>query len=306
MVADGIVETVLGIPAEGKSLGDVANPLKRRPEACGGQHLILHTVLAGGSPSLGDPPAAACPVLVVPGLGLDARVEGRTGRLLTAAAAVRVLLLPGYGRTIGADGRPGTDGGAGTDGEDPVSIAALAREVVVTLHGLGEGPAVLVGHSASCAVVAAAAALDPSAVAGLVLVGPTGDPEAQGWSALMRRWLRTAVHEPAWQLPMLMPTYLRTGVVAARAAMDESRLDPLAPSLQRYGGPVLVVRGHLDRICPEQWVEVLAALPTVRPVTLSGAHMIVITRPHHLAAVIDGFLRSIARERMPATEPDLA
>ena len=72
-----------------------------------------------------------------------------------------VALLPGFGERAprAADLRP----------------AALA-EMLLDRWCPPDGAVVLVGHSASCQIVAEAARRRPDRVAGLVLVGPTTDP----------------------------------------------------------------------------------------------------------------------------------
>ena len=75
---------------------------------------------------------------------------------------------------------------------------------------LGEGPVLLVGHSQSCQVVAAAAG-DPR-VAGLVLLGPTTDPRLRSAVGLARRWVATAVGE-RWPHVLLAP---RSGCAPGR------------------------------------------------------------------------------------------
>jgi pimeloyl-ACP methyl ester carboxylesterase len=100
------------------------------------------------------------PVLV-PGLGLDERSSSSVREHLPAD----VVLLPGMGL------------------RGPVPPL---EELAAGLRArLGEGPVLLVGHSQSCQVVAAAAG-DPR-VAGLVLLGPTTDPRLRSATGLARR-----------------------------------------------------------------------------------------------------------------------
>jgi hypothetical protein len=46
-----------------------------------------------------------------------------------------------------------------------------------------------------------------------VLIGPTADPHAATWPTLVRRWLRTAMHEWPGQLPLLVRSYARPQLV---------------------------------------------------------------------------------------------
>ncbi len=217
------------------------------------------------------------PVVAVPGLGLSVDVPARTLRLLQPVVGSTVVALPGYGL-------PGARGAT----TDPAALAAHLLERLDTAH---VREAVLLGHSASCQVVAEAAVRDPARVVGLVLVGPTTDPRAAGWPALAVRWLRTAVHERPGQVPVLVRDYHRTGLVDMARAMDAARRHRIDHLLAGVACPVLVVRGRHDRIAPADWVATLAALaPQGRAATLpAGAHMVPITHPSALAARIEAF-----------------
>ena len=96
----------------------------------------------------------AAEVVLVPGLGLDARAW--SGVLARLAGLGTVVLLPAMGRP--AD--------AGAD----LRVEAQAARLLDLLPA--EGDLVLVGHSASCSVVVEAAR-HTGVVRGLALVGPT-------------------------------------------------------------------------------------------------------------------------------------
>src|SRR3954447_6316346 len=127
--------------------------------------------------------SASARIVLVPGLGLDARSWSRVLERLTAT----VVHLPGMGLT------------------KPVpSLDDLAERL---LDGLGNGSVVLVGHSQSCQVVVAAAR-DPRVTA-LVLLGPTTDPRLRSAAGLAGRWVRTALGEQWWQLPLVLAQWWR-------------------------------------------------------------------------------------------------
>jgi pimeloyl-ACP methyl ester carboxylesterase len=175
-----------------------------------------------------------------------------------------------------------------------MSPDALARSVVEVLPD--DAPLVLAGHSASCQVVARIAAEAGDRVAGLVLVGPTTDPAARTWPALMRRWLRTARREDPRQVPGLLRQYARTGPVSMARGMNAARDDRLEHTLDGLACPVLVIRGRHDAICDESWARTAAdrAPSGSRAVTLpAGAHMVPSTRGALVAAEIAAFLREL-------------
>jgi pimeloyl-ACP methyl ester carboxylesterase len=206
--------------------------------------------------------------VLVPGLGLDRRSSERLRRRLAADhVAVDVLRLPGMGRRRVVP-----------------SVDELAAQLSARL---AQGPVLLVGHSQSCQVVVAAAERDPR-IAALVLLGPTTDPRLRSPRALTGRWLRTAVHEPVWQVPLLLAQWLRTGPRAMAALWRSAAPDRIDERLRRVAVPVTVVRGTQDRLCPHDWAAtVAAAAPLGRLVEIAGAaHMTVHTHPDAVAGIV--------------------
>jgi pimeloyl-ACP methyl ester carboxylesterase len=201
-------------------------------------------------------------VLLVPGLGLD----GRSSAALREQWPGEVVVLPGMGLA-----------------EPVASLDALAARLV---RALGEGPVVLVGHSQSCQVVAAAAA-DPRVVS-VVLLGPTTDPRMRSPVVLTWRWLVTVAREPWWQVPLVLAQWWRTGPRAMRALWRRTAPDRIDERLAGVAVPVTVVRGTRDRLCPHDWaVRLSTAAPAGRLVEIPGAaHMTVQTHPDAVAAVL--------------------
>jgi pimeloyl-ACP methyl ester carboxylesterase len=202
-------------------------------------------------------------VVLVPGLGLDRRSSARLRRLVDAD----VVLLPGMGRR------------APVPSVDDLAVALLDR--------LGEGPVVLVGHSQSCQVVVAAAG-DPR-VTGVLLLGPTTDPRLRRRRVLAVRWLRTAVREPVWQVPLVLAQWLGVGPRAMVALWRAAAPDRIDARLTGVAVPVLVVRGTRDALCPHDWAAALAGCaPRGRLVEIPGAaHMTVQTHPAPVVRLLD-------------------
>ena len=196
-------------------------------------------------------------------MGLDQRSSARVRRRIAAGVA----LLPGMGRRVAV---PPTD--------------VLAR---LLLDQLGPGPVVLVGHSQSCQVAVAAATLDDR-VTGLLLLGPTTYPPLRRPWVLALRWVRTAVHEPWWQVPLVLAQWLTVGPRVMAALWRRTAPDPIQDRLPEVAVPVVVVRGTDDALCPRDWARHLAdRAPQGRLVELPGAaHMTVQTHPDQVVALL--------------------
>ena len=203
----------------------------------------------------------------MPGLGLD----GRSSARLRRRSGGTVAILPGMGlrRSVG-------------------TLPELAEGLRAQL---GSGPVVLVGHSQSCQVVAAVAERDPR-VAGLLLLGPTTDPRMRRLPVLAARWVRTALREPWWQLPLVLSQWLHTGPAAMTALWRRLSGDRIDARLGRVAVPVVVVRGERDALCPHDWATHLArCAPRGRLVELPGAaHMTPQTHPSAVAELIGGLV----------------
>jgi pimeloyl-ACP methyl ester carboxylesterase len=217
-------------------------------------------------------------VVLVPGLGLDARAWARVREQLPPDATVK--LLPALGRP-----RHG-----------PTDLRAQAQAGRL-LAALPPGRrVVLVGHSASCPVVVEAAARAEQVV-GLVLVGPVTDPRARTWPRMLGQWLRTAAHERLWELPVLAPQYRRTGVSAMVRGMNAVRGYRTDEGLARLAVPVQVIRGEHDRIAPADWCRVLAKSGSGAMTSVAGAaHMVPLTHPQVVADAALGLRHASVRE----------
>ncbi|MFC5141080.1 alpha/beta fold hydrolase [Actinomycetospora rhizophila] len=205
--------------------------------------------------------------VAVPGLGLTERGWRDVAERLPGTA---VVALPAYGLRAG----PG-----------PITPAASADDLARRLPG--PGPVVLIGHSASCQVVAEAARRHPDAVSGLVLVGPTADPRMSPRRTLVTRWLRTAAREDPRRVPVMLRQYATTRLSGFARALRAARRHDLRETLRGSDVPVLVVRGPHDHLAPSAWLADLAAVrPGITVVTTrNGAHMVPLTHPGELARV---------------------
>lgn len=217
-------------------------------------------------------------VVFVPGVGLGEESCRPTMRSLDRRCVIATI--PGFGRPA----PPGHD----------LSPPALAVQLVgdLTVHQLPS--VVLVGHSASCQIVAEAAAAAPDRVVGLVLVGPTTDPRARTWWRMAGRWLATAVHERPSLVPSLVRQYARTGLVSMLRSIDTARRHDIEAPLSRIEMPLVVLRGRHDRIAVRPWTERVAQAGRGEARTLpAGAHMVVTTH----GDLVAGAIRTVVPQR---------
>ena len=212
-------------------------------------------------------------VVFVPGLGLGPESVEPVLRQLKEPH--EVVTLPGFGA-------PAARG-------DDLRTEALAERLVAELDSK---QTVLVGHSSSCLIVVAAALARPDLVAGLVLIGPCGDPHASSWASLAVRWICSAVWEPPRLIPTLTRQYLRTTFRSMARAQEAVRHYDLAAAVPTLSVPTIVVRGRHDRLAPLPWIQKVAELAGGEAWTLpSGAHLPVLTDGAELAAVIRRWTR---------------
>lgn len=208
-------------------------------------------------------------VVLVPGLGLDARAWRLVWPLL--AGPCTVLTLPSMGRPAAR--------------RSDLSVEGQAERLGAVLPA--GNTLVLVGHSASCPVVVETAARH-SSVVGLVLVGPVTDPAAATWPRMLGQWGRTAGHERPWEVGVLAPQYRRTGVSSMARGMEHVRRYRTDVALSALTLPVRIVRGEHDRIAPQGWCADLAAAADGSVTTVPGAaHMVPLTHPHAVVGAVD-------------------
>ncbi|MFG1638529.1 alpha/beta fold hydrolase [Pseudonocardia alni] len=231
--------------------------------------------------------------VAVPGLGLSVRGWEPTLSCLGLPFPATALALPAYG--VPASPRA------------PLDPRSSARRLLRRMDDLGIGSAVLLGHSASCQVVAEVARSAPGRVPALVLVGPTADPRAGSWAALVRGWLRNVVAERPGQVPQLVRDYTYSGMVSFVRALEATRRHPLSDAVGGFGGPVLLLRGVRDGICSADWLARLAASAAAAEVAdvASAAHMAPLTHGAEMAAALRPFLASAGSGR-PRPEPQPA
>jgi pimeloyl-ACP methyl ester carboxylesterase len=223
----------------------------------------------------GRPRDDGATVVFVPGLGLDARSWSAVRAILGVRSIV--VSLPSMGRHGSSDA--------------DVQVEAQGRRVLEALPATGD--LVLVGHSAGCPVAVEVAAQHPGVV-GLVLVGPVTDPRARSWPRMLVQWLRTAVHERPWEVPVLVPQYRWTGAVSMVRGMTQVRRYRTDVALSRVSVPTRVIRGDRDHVAPATWCAELTRSPVAELVSVPRAgHMVPLTHP----SVVADSIRLLLQQR---------
>lgn len=177
-------------------------------------------------------------------------------------------------------------------GDDvPALAASLERSLVPG--------SILVANSLGAQLAVEVAGRRPELVSGLVLIGPTGDPERTRFAPQLARLLACALVEPPRLVPLVARDYARWGaprLLRTVRSMLGTRLDVL---LDRVEVPTTVVRGVHDPICSLRWAErVASGVPAGRLVVVPGAaHAVHWSHPALVAGLVEE-LQDGLRERL--------
>ena len=222
---------------------------------------------------------AAEPVVLVHGLGVSGRYMVPLLEQLAGEFAVVAPDLPGFGQS--------------SDPPTRVGLAEMADALAGWMRAIGLRPAVMVGNSLGCQVIAHLAARHPEQLARAVLVSPTMDPSAPSAGGQALRLLRDLPRE-RWPLQLIASRdYVEAGVSRGWRTLRAALRDPVAETYGQIAVPALVVRGGRDPIVSAPWAEELARLlPRGRLVTLPDApHAVNFSAPDALARAVRPFLR---------------
>ena len=191
---------------------------------------------------------------------------------------VHVVDLPGFGLS----GEPGR----------VLDVVEHADHLAAWLEASGPAPVVVLGNSFGCQVAVDLAVRHPHLVRGLVLIGPTMDPEARTASRQILRWLRDTAREDPLQLPILMRDVRDAGLRRVVGTLAHALRDPIEDKLPLVRVPVLVTRGGREPIVPEAWATTATRLlPLGELAVVPGPHNANYGAADHLTDLILAFLR---------------
>ncbi|MFT4471149.1 alpha/beta fold hydrolase [Arthrobacter sulfonylureivorans] len=209
--------------------------------------------------------------VLVHGIGVSGRYFEPLAIELARHGRVHLIDLPGYG------GLPKPD--------RPLDLVEHARLVHCAMTELAIGPALLVGHSMGCQVIAELALLHPESCTGLVLLGPTTNRRErnvwkQGW-----RLVQDFFREPLAVDAIVVTDYLRCGPRWYLAQLPAMIYQKLEDRVARVRVPVRIIRGSRDPIVPLYWCRELAdALPGTTVDSIDGeGHVMMFRSPKPVA-----------------------
>lgn len=225
------------------------------------------------------------PVVMIAGLGEGSYLLPHARRLVTHLD-VLVPDMPGFGRSRAP--------------RRPTDVATFADALAHWVNACVGRPVSLVGSSFGCQIAVAAAQRHPDMVSRLVLNGPTFDASARSVPGQVQRWLATMWREPPILGPLLLQSYVRSGIrtplTSFRAGLD----DRIEDRLHDVHAPVLLVRGEHDRICPAAWLRELCsrADDCATAEIAAAAHTVDYAAAEELSAVTLPFLTAPAGRKV--------
>ena len=134
-------------------------------------------------------------------------------------------------------------------------------EMTASVARLVEPGTLLVANSLGAQIATELAVRSPESVRGLVLSGPTWDPEAPSIPSQFLRLLTDSYREQPSLVPVALADYARRGPLHILQAARSMMRHPMADRLAEVTVPVMILRGSRDPICGQRWAERLAAAP---------------------------------------------
>lgn len=189
--------------------------------------------------------------------------------------------------------------------EGPITLDAMADDLLAVADALATGPCVLAAESAGAAVALHAVQKAPQRFVGMVLVGAAWRRSAAGASdafaaalrrdypAELRKFIDRCLPETdsvalrRWALQMLMRSSVDDAVALLRS---REQVSDFGPAIER-APPSLLLHGDRDYVASLEGAQALAQrLPRAELHVLPGAgHVPIVTDPTRPAALIEAF-----------------
>ena len=121
------------------------------------------------------------------------------------------------------------------------------------------------------------------------------DPSFRSTRRILLAWRRNHELEPKSLDQQHTPERQRAGLRRVRHALEVHLDDALKDVVPHIRVPVLVLHGHQDRLCTEQWARQLSELaPDGRFRSVPGAHSFVWTAPSAWSEPIERLVREVS------------
>jgi pimeloyl-ACP methyl ester carboxylesterase len=180
-----------------------------------------------------EPSAAnALPIVHIHGFAISGRYLEPTAARLASHYATHVPDLPGYGHSE----KP----------PHPLSIPELAEALAGYLDAVGVPRAVVLGHSMGCLVATEFAHRYPQRTERAVLVSPAGGPHNWPLPRAAAQLARATLREPLSLTRIMIPEYVRFGLVNSVRAFHRMIRYPMVERLSNLPVPFLAVLGARD------------------------------------------------------------
>jgi 2-hydroxy-6-oxonona-2,4-dienedioate hydrolase len=232
----------------------------------------------------GSPASETLPVILVHGLGKAAESLRDLGDALDRRGlAAYAPDLPGFGESSRHKPRR------------PLGIPGLAGALDAWMGVADVERAVVVGNSIGAQIVADLAARRPERCVGVVLLGPTTDPEVRSIPAQVWRWMINSRRDESAAGGGMVTAYWQAGIGRVARTFQYSVRDRIVEKLPRITAPALVIAGSADPIAPLHWTRrVCELLQDGRLVVLDGAaHSMHGNRPEEVADAVREFIDSL-------------
>ncbi len=225
------------------------------------------------------------PIILIPGLAMSGRYFLPLARLLSEYHPVRVLELPGFGRSTGP--------------RRALSMPEHAAWLNEWMLERGIATAHIVGHSMGCQVAAHFAAMHADEVKTLTLIAPTVDIHARKRATQIGRLLGDLLKEKSPVIFWAAVDVLRAGIARTWRTSTEMLADPVEEQFARITAPTLLLHGQNDPLAPEAWLETAArSLPTSRWLTIpAAAHCVQFSEPRETGSAILSWTTEWANSR---------
>jgi len=224
---------------------------------------------------------SAAPVMMhLHGFGLSGRYLTPTAERLALDFHTFVPDLPGFGRSGRVSGK--------------LAVPDLARAAAAFMDDRGIHRASLVGNSMGCPVICEFAYRYPDRIDRAILVSPAGGRQNQPLPRALGQIAKDAFREPPRLFPVVVPDYLRFGVLSTRELFTELTHYPALQRLLELHVPTLAVLGSHDPLMPGPQRTLEVASQTGEHVSIvvieGAAHAINFSHPGELANVIRQFM----------------